>query len=183
MRARYADLRELYVSEKLVVWTDCSFGGGRAGAGVFYGNANPLNRGLPVDGEQTSQRAELTAIAYLLANEQRQLEIRTDSRYVERGVAVWRHEWRRRAWYHKPARALYIPNADLWHDIDRMLGARGEQNVVIVKVKAHASIEDVKVGLAEEIDVWGNCGADCVAKLAQRCTDGLPILAAHVWHG
>ena len=111
------------------------------------------------------------------------LEIRTDSRYVERGVAVWRREWRRRAWYHKPTRALFVRHADLWYDIDRLLQARGEPNTVVMKVKAHATLEDVKSGLAVELDVWGNSALDCVAKLALRCTGGMSLPAAHAWHG
>ena len=64
--------------------------------------------------------------------------------------------WRSRAWYAKPTMAKHIPNADLWHEVDRQLENERSEEVRVVWVKGHGTkaLVDAGVGLR------GNAGAD-----------------------
>ena len=44
-------------------------------------------------------RAELTAVLHCLESEPDRLHIKTDSRYVQLGIDIWRHKWRSKALY------------------------------------------------------------------------------------
>eukprot|EP00666_Eupelagonemidae_sp_cell4sb_P018129 gene18129-biopygen22711 len=104
---KYKDRKGVWDEEgRKVIWTDGSAvkddsGVMRAGAGVFYGVGNESNRALAVTGLQSNQRAELTAALHVLEEEEGPVHIRTDSRYVQLGIEVWRHKWRSKAWYKK----------------------------------------------------------------------------------
>ena len=112
-----------------MIWTDGSAvedeaGVSSAGAGIFFGDGNEKNQAIVVDGPQTSQRAELTAFLYCLENETEPIHIRTDSKYVQLGVRIWRDEWRAKAWYKKPQQGIEIEHADLWQKADDLLSQR-----------------------------------------------------------
>eukprot|EP00666_Eupelagonemidae_sp_cell4sb_P001594 gene1594-biopygen16244 len=117
LRSHHASLQTQEVRTpdgKVAVWTDGSFRSPRAGAGIFYGYANPRNRIVGVPGRQTNNRGELTALLTLLETDARPLSIRTDSMYVHLGVTVWRAEWRANAWFRHPLAAQYVDHVDLW---------------------------------------------------------------------
>jgi len=148
---------------------------------VYYGEGNIRNRAVPVPGAQNSQRAELAAVLHILENDDRAVEIRTDSRYVYMGATQWRHAWRRGGWWWRPSRAEAIANADLWHRVDRVLRYAERGPVKFTKVKAHAGLPDVAAGLIAEVDVWGNHAADAVAKRAVTVARQLEMAIPYVW--
>eukprot|EP00666_Eupelagonemidae_sp_cell4sb_P017804 gene17804-biopygen18933 len=114
-RAYDAELRELFrgndvkleANGAIRVWTDGSSRDNQnkdarqAGAGVFYGDGQQLNAGFPVTGQQTNQRAELTAVIECIRHDARKLLISARPRYCVRAF----RQWIRR-------RALVVPLAD-----------------------------------------------------------------------
>jgi ribonuclease HI len=181
LRHTYEGRRETTLDGRVVVWTDGSGPVGRAGGGVFYGSSNFKNAVVPVDGPLTAQRAELAAAVHVLQTELRDLEIRTDSRYVAEGLNTWRARWRRRAWYDKPTIARFMKHGDLWHRADRLLDRVDRGAVRVVKIIGHAKQRDVDEGRALEIDAWGNAGADCIAGLAARSDYHDVVHTPHIW--
>ena len=161
-------LHERITEEGLLkVWTDGSRGNAesvnpKAGAGIFHGNGNVRNRGILVHGKQTSQRAELTAILYLLQSEQRPLQIMTDSRYARDGIMHGMAKWKAQAWLEKPASAQRISNVDLWMRIEKLVRQR-KAELRIHWVKGHAMPRHVQWKLTTEEDIWGNTAADGLA--------------------
>eukprot|EP00660_Eupelagonema_oceanica_P019348 gene19348-biopygen8964 len=110
------------------VWTDGSAPANQdrarrtAGAGVFYGNGNELNKAYPVNGEQTNQRAELTAVIECIRNDNRRLRIATDSEYVMKGLTEWLPEWKALGWRRRIGkrkdRTAPVNNLDLWQELN-----------------------------------------------------------------
>ena len=132
----------------------------RAGAGIFHGIGNERNRSIPVTGTQSNQRAELTAALHCLESEEGRIHIKTDSRYVQLGIEIWRHQWRSKAWFKKVQSLQEIEHADLWQRADNLLGRRDPDDVKITWVKGHALPRHISRGMTTELDIWGNCAAD-----------------------
>eukprot|EP00177_Eucheuma_denticulatum_P005949 GFKZ01010847.1.p1 GENE.GFKZ01010847.1~~GFKZ01010847.1.p1 ORF type:complete len:355 (+),score=38.81 GFKZ01010847.1:165-1229(+) len=118
---------EVQRSEKpaLIVYTDgaCTNNGkvgSAAGYGVFFGEGSPLNISARLNGKQTNQRAEMTAvleaIRTVLANdlvkEGDLLEIHTDSMYTKNGLDEWIHGWQKKGWV--TSQGTPVKNKDLW---------------------------------------------------------------------
>ena len=159
------------------VWTDGSALDNQnkalrtAGAGVFYGNGHQNNRGTPVCGEQTNQRAELTAVIACIQHDSRRLHICTDSSYVVNGLTQWLPEWKALGWRHKVGKRRTAPvkNVDLWRRLDKLWGEAPEGHLSIQWVKGHANHKHVAAGVTTELDAWGNYQADRLAvEAAQR---------------
>ena len=132
-----------------------------AGLGAFWGFDHPFNISTHLDGsEQTNNRAELAAVLRVLRIENRPVEIRTDSAYVHDGIKKHRFAWRARAWTTKRRK---VRNADLWAAIDEILTSRPHGAVELVKVKGHATAEDVRRGRVALEDKQGNDEADTLA--------------------
>ena len=133
----------------------------RAGLGVFWGPRHPWNLAEPLRGPvQTNNRAELTAVIRALESDTRPLEIRTDSMYVYKGCVFQLDGWRTSVWRGKHKE---ISNADLWMRLGKLLALRSPEDVAFVKVKAHASHQDVAAGRVTAEDKLGNDGADGLA--------------------
>lgn len=112
-----------------IVWTDgaCSSNGteeAQAGVGVYFGLEDPRNVSEPLEGAQTNQRAELMAAVRALEVlvEQQQtgnpVQIRTDSRYVQRGLQEWLPGWKARGW--KTTSKTPVLHRDLWERLDAL---------------------------------------------------------------
>eukprot|EP00661_Eupelagonemidae_sp_cell13_P017451 gene17451-biopygen20377 len=155
---------------RIIVWTDGSarrvLGKQQAGAGIYYGNNNKRNWGVPVKGRQTNQRAELTAVITAIENDNRPLRIVTDSNYAHGGTMIWRHEWRARAWLKKPTKAQTIDNADLWKRLDRLLNKLPKGHIVTQWTKGHPLPIHLRKGQSTQLDAWGNTAADGLAARA-----------------
>lgn len=159
--------------DRVQIWTDGSARqtrkGYRAGAGVFYGHGNKMNQGWAVSGNQTNQRAELTAVLRCIEREEQNITICTDSMYVVAGIQQGRSQWKKKAWYKNPGKAKWIDNADLWQKLDCILEVRGDK-VKVKWVKGHALPHHIKSGLTTQKDIWGNNQSDVLAGwAAENC--------------
>jgi ribonuclease HI len=172
----YAYLNHKYKGEKeafdeqrrIMIYTDGSaikhkHEGWKAGAGVFYGDRNTRNRALQVNGPATNQRAELAAVLHCLQNEERPMHIFTDSRYVQLGIELWRHQWRADGWYKKALQLKEIDHADMWQRVDNILNQKDPEEFEITWVKGHALPRHIAAGLTEERHIWGNNASDELA--------------------
>jgi ribonuclease HI len=74
------------------------------------------------EAETTNNRMELTAALRALASlkEPSQVEIFTDSEYLQRGITEWMPAWKAKNWKRKGGK---LANVDLWQALDSALGA------------------------------------------------------------
>jgi ribonuclease HI len=73
--------------------------------------------------ETTNNRMELTAVIEGLGALKRRCRVRvyTDSQYVQKGISLWIHDWKRRGW--RTAARQPVKNADLWQKLDALARA------------------------------------------------------------
>jgi ribonuclease HI len=183
LRMIYAGKETTQFEGRQVVWTDGSAGAGGAGAAAFYGDGNARNAAIKVPGLPTAQRAELAAILYVLLNDPRPLDIRSDSLNTVRGAQEWRRRWRRNAWYSKPSLAVPVPNVDLWHKLDKVMEFAERTPVTFTWVRGHAGLPEVAACLTTELDIWGNMAADTLAKRAVALARVMDVCVPNVWAG
>jgi ribonuclease HI len=62
-----------------------------------------------------------------------EVELHTDSKYVQDGISQWIHGWKKRGW--KTADKKPVKNEDLWRRLDEV---RGRHDVAWHWVKGHA---------------------------------------------
>jgi ribonuclease HI len=115
--------------------------------GACRGNPGPGGWGaiLQIDGKEkelfggepqtTNNRMELTAVIRALEALKGpcQIEVYTDSQYVQKGISEWLPDWKRRGW--RTADKKPVKNVDLWQELDRL--AR-EHRIAWHWVKGHA---------------------------------------------
>ncbi len=70
----------------------------------------------------TNNRMELLAVIRALEALTRpmQVEVHTDSQYVQKGISEWIAGWKARGW--KTADRKPVKNADLWRELDALAG-------------------------------------------------------------
>jgi ribonuclease HI len=97
---------------------------------------------------------ELTAVIEALRalNRACEVEIHTDSQYVQKGITEWLKGWKSRGW--KTADKKPVKNADLWQALDEAAAAH---RVSWHWVKGHAGHEG-----NEHADQLANRGVDSV---------------------
>jgi len=68
----------------------------------------------------TNNRMELTAVIRALEALKRrcEVEVYTDSQYVQKGISEWLPQWKRRGW--RTADRKPVKNADLWRELDAL---------------------------------------------------------------
>src|SRR4051812_29341715 len=104
------------------IYTDgaCSGNPGPGGWGAVL-RANGAEKELS-GGETptTNNRMELLAVIRSLEALKRpcRVEVYTDSQYVQKGISVWIHDWKRRGW--QTAAKSPVKNADLWRRLDEL---------------------------------------------------------------
>ena len=131
----------------------------RAGVGAWWADGHSSNFSAPLTGHvQTNNRAEVSAVLHVLANESRDVHIKTDSEYVLQGCLRHCFAWAALGW-HK------VKNADLWRQVHAKLCHRGSA-VALSKVKGHATLKDVSSGRVSARDKHGNDAADSLASEA-----------------
>jgi len=83
----------------------------------------------------TNNRMELTAVIRALEALKRtaQVRVHTDSQYVQKGISIWIHDWKKRGW--KTADKKPVKNVDLWRQLDEL--AAGHR-IDWIWVKGHA---------------------------------------------
>jgi ribonuclease HI len=106
------------------IYTDgaCKGNPGPGGWGAllqFDGREKELCGGEPAT---TNNRMELTAVIRALEALRRRCEVDlyTDSQYVQKGISEWVASWKRRGW--KTADKKPVKNVDLWLELDRLAG-------------------------------------------------------------
>lgn len=106
--------------KKVSIYTDgaCRGNPGPGGWGVLlrYGNTEKTLSGAEPD--TTNNRMELMAAIQALAalREACEVELHTDSTYVQKGITEWVADWKKRGW--KKADKKPVKNADLWQMLD-----------------------------------------------------------------
>ena len=72
------------------------------------------------EGNTTNNRMELLAVIKALESINRacQIEVYTDSQYVQKGIAEWITSWKRRGW--KTADKKPVKNVDLWQRLETL---------------------------------------------------------------
>ncbi len=107
------------------IYTDgaCKGNPGAGGWGAlmqFDGREKELYGGEP---DTTNNRMELTAVIRALEALKRtcEIDLYTDSQYVQKGISEWLASWKRRGW--KTANRKPVKNVDLWLELDRLAAA------------------------------------------------------------
>jgi len=125
------------MSSTVEIYTDgaCKGNPGAGGWGVllqYDGRKRELYGG---EAHTTNNRMELTAVIRALETLRRRCKVRlhTDSQYVQLGISVWIHNWKKRGW--RTADNKPVKNDDLWRRLD-ILATR--HDVDWVWVRGHA---------------------------------------------
>jgi len=124
-------------NEPVEVFTDgaCRGNPGPGGWGVILrakGREKELWGG---EAATTNNRMELTAVIRALEalKHPSEVEVYTDSQYVQKGISEWLHAWKRRGW--RTADKKPVKNVDLWQELER---AAARHRVSWHWVKGHA---------------------------------------------
>jgi ribonuclease HI len=134
--------------------------------GACKGNPGPGGWGaiLRMDGREkelfggeaqtTNNRMEMTAVIRALEALEGpcEVEVYTDSQYVQKGISEWLPDWKRRGW--RTADRKPVKNADLWKELERAAGAH---RVTWHWVKGHAGHPE-----NERADALANRGVESV---------------------
>ena len=111
-------------AERMRIYTDgaCKGNPGPGGWGAllqFDGREKELCGG---ELDTTNNRMELTAVIRALEALKRpcEIDLYTDSQYVQKGISEWIASWKRRGW--KTADKKPVKNVDLWLELDRLAG-------------------------------------------------------------
>ena len=83
----------------------------------------------------TNNRMELLAVIRALEALRRPSRVRvhTDSQYVQKGISVWIHDWKRRGW--RTLDKKPVKNTDLWRRLDELAALH---QIEWIWVKGHA---------------------------------------------
>jgi len=121
----------------VIVYTDgaCAGNPGPGGWGailIWNGHRKEISGG---EAATTNNRMELmAAISALEAlKEGSQVELHTDSEYVQKGISAWIHGWKRKNW--RTAAGTPVKNAELWKRLD---AAQARHKVAWRWVRGHA---------------------------------------------
>lgn len=164
--------QQISISEKVdIVYTDGACKNNQkgqlaiAGFGAWFGPGDVRNiSGRLAGTKQTNQRAEMTAILKVLEyynnldaeNEKlnRNILIRTDSRYSINGINLWMHNWKKNKWIKKDGKTVL--NVDLWEKIDFCLSdlKRNGYTIGLEWVKGHSG--DIGNEAADKLAVAGS---------------------------
>jgi ribonuclease HI len=118
---------------------------------AFNGTEKEIFGGEPAT---TNNRMELTAVIRALESLTRacEVDVYTDSQYVQKGISEWISSWKRRGW--KTADKKDVKNVDLWKRLDELAAAH---RVKWHWVRGHAGhVEN------ERADRLANRGVDTV---------------------
>lgn len=119
------------------IYTDgaCSGNPGPGGWGAILRTGGHEKELFGGESDTTNNRMELTAVIRALEALKRPVRARvhTDSQYVQKGISVWIHAWKKRGW--RTADKQPVKNVDLWRELDT-LAAR--HDIEWLWVKGHA---------------------------------------------
>ena len=123
--------------ESIDIFADggCRGNPGPGGCGVLIKSEGKEKELWGGEVETTNNRMELTAVIRALEALKRTTSVRvhTDSQYVQKGISVWIHNWKRNGW--RTADKKPVKNADLWQTLDQIAS---EHQIEWLWVKGHA---------------------------------------------
>jgi ribonuclease HI len=109
--------------EKITIYTDGSClgnpGKGGWGAVMIYNNHQKNFSGSQE--ETTNNRMEIKAVIEALKNikKPKEIQIYTDSKYVQNGITSWIFNWKKNGW--KSSNRKPVKNIDLWQELDNLV--------------------------------------------------------------
>ena len=111
------------VTETLVnIYADggCRGNPGPGGWGVLMQSGENNKELWGGEANTTNNRMELTAVIRALEALKRPTaaHIHTDSQYVQKGISLWIHNWKRNGW--RTADKKPVKNAELWQRLDEL---------------------------------------------------------------
>ncbi|MGL5631840.1 MAG: ribonuclease HI [Azovibrio sp.] len=119
------------------IYTDgaCKGNPGPGGWGVVLRSGKHEKELWGGEQETTNNRMELTAVIRALEALKRPVSacIYTDSKYVQKGISEWIHNWKRNGW--RTSAKAPVKNADLWEQLDKLVG---QHKLEWIWVKGHA---------------------------------------------
>lgn len=122
---------------KIKIYADgaCSGNPGPGGWGAIVRRGSADTELSGGAAQTTNNRMELTAVIEALATLEpgHDVDVYTDSQYVQKGISEWIHNWKRRGW--RTADKQPVKNSDLWLKLDAMAQ---RQHVAWHWVKGHA---------------------------------------------
>jgi ribonuclease HI len=110
------------------VYTDgaCSINPGLGGWGVHATSDDEVSEWCGGEEDTTNNRMELTAAIMALQNipyeDDDEIVVYSDSKYVVQGVTEWLSGWKRRGW--RKADGNSVMNQDLWRELDAVSNDR-----------------------------------------------------------
>ena len=106
--------------ENIIIYADggCRGNPGPGGWGVLLQAGEAEKELWGGEGDTTNNRMELTAVIRALEALKRPTTVQlfTDSQYVQKGISLWIHNWKRNGW--RTADKKPVKNADLWQTLD-----------------------------------------------------------------
>ncbi len=117
----------------------CKGNPGVGGWGVLLRHGGRTRELCGGEAHTTNNRMELTAVIRALEALKGpcRVTLYTDSKYVQQGITVWIHGWKKRGW--KNAAKQPVKNADLWRELD---AAAQRHEVEWLWVRGHDGHED-----------------------------------------
>jgi len=144
------------MTREIAIYADgaCKGNPGVGGWGVLLecdGRTRELFGG---EADTTNNRMELTAVIRALEalTQPSRVKLHTDSQYVQQGITIWIHDWKKRSW--KTAGKKAVKNEDLWRQLDEL--AR-KHEVEWIWVRGHAGHDG-----NEHADMLANRGVETV---------------------
>src|SRR5205823_1991592 len=124
-RCRSAATRTTMATDNLVeIYSDgaCRGNPGPGGWGALLRAKGAEKEIYGGEAQTTNNRMELMAVIRALEALKRPSRVRlyTDSLYVQKGISVWIHDWRRRGW--RTADKKPVKNVDLWQRLGEVAG-------------------------------------------------------------
>jgi ribonuclease HI len=131
-------------ADRIVVFCDGAAKGNPGPGGWGVVAATPDGHVIELGGaaaHTTNNKMELTAAIQALTvicDDDRAVDVHTDSTYVIKGIREWIWGWRRRGW--KTAQGTDVLNRDLWMELERLSSARGKDGIAWHYVRGHSGI-------------------------------------------
>jgi ribonuclease HI len=146
------------VSERVEIFTDgaCKGNPGPGGWGALLRMGAHVKELHGGEAGTTNNRMELTAVIRALEALSRRCSVRlhTDSQYVQKGITLWIHSWKRRGW--RTADKQPVKNVDLWQRLEALAG---QHDIEWIWVKGHAGHPG-----NERADALANLGVEQVGR-------------------
>lgn len=122
---------------KVIIYTDgaCRGNPGIGGWGALIRSGEHEKPIKGSESETTNNRMELQAAIEALKTleERSQVELYTDSQYLQKGILQWLDGWKRKGW--KRAKGKPVKNRDLWEKLDKL---RNQHEIDWRWVKGHS---------------------------------------------